>query len=87
MDRVTNTELAGVLGLSHVQIHRIRAGSRKPSINSMVKIEEELAWTVTDQIRARRAGEYAAKFEEAIERYAVAKNTSAGPEERTPSPQ
>lgn len=87
-ERVTNTELGGLLDLSHVQVHRIRNGTRQPSIEAMVRIEEVLDWAVSDQVHARTSGRYAEGFEAAVSRYAATRNTSVGPEEgeRTPTP-
>jgi hypothetical protein len=85
-ERVTNTELGGLLDLSHVQVHRIRNGTRQPSIEAMVRIESVLAWPVADQVRARTSREYAEGFEAAVARYAAARNTDVGPEERSPTP-
>jgi hypothetical protein len=85
-ERMTNTELAGLLGLSHVQIHRIRRGTRGVSIEAMVRIQHVLGWSITDQVAARTRGKYAAGFEEAVSRYAAARETDVGPaEERSPT--
>lgn len=85
-ERVTNTELGVLLDLSHVQIHRIRNATRQPSIEAMVRIEQVLGWSIKDQVRARTAGNYASAFETAITRYAADRDTSVGPEERSPTP-
>lgn len=87
-ERVTNTELGNLLGLSHVQVHRIRNATRQPSIEAMVRIEDVLGWPIKDQVKARTNREYATGFEAAVERYASNRATAVGPEERTsPAPQ
>ena len=78
-ERMTNTELANLLGLSHVQVSRLRSGARTPGVTTMGDIQDVLGWSATDQIRARRDGVYASEFEAAIERYASGRETEKGP--------
>lgn len=86
MDRVTNVELGELLGISHVQVYRLRVGDRLPSVETMQAIEEHLGWSFQDQGNARGTKTYSGEFEAAIARYASARNTTVGPEE-TPTPQ
>lgn len=83
-ERMTNGELGTLLDLSHVTISRLRSGTRLPSVEAMVRIEEVLGWKVQDQVEARKDSDYAAKFEDAVTRYASSRNTAAGPEESAP---
>lgn len=83
-ERMTNGELGNLLDLSHVTISRLRSGTRLPSVEAMVRIQEVLGFTVQDQVDARQEGKYAEKFEEAVSRYASTRNTTVGPEESAP---
>lgn len=87
-DRVTNIELGTLLGLSHVQVHRIRTGTRHPSVEAMSRIKDHLGWDIGSQVKARMSGggRYAREFEKAVERYAASRKTDEGPGERTPDP-
>lgn len=58
----TNEELAGLLGVSHATVSRIRSGDRLPSLQVMQKIREEFGWTLDEQTDARNAGNYAEHF-------------------------
>lgn len=86
-ERVSNTELADLLGLSHVQVSRLRSGNRYPGIPSMRQIEKVLGWSAGDQMKAHGTEKYAQEFEAAIERYASDRDNTAGPVERPPDPQ
>lgn len=86
-DRVTNVEIAELLGISHVQVYRLRVGDRLPSIETMQMIERELGWSFQEQGDARAANDYPARFEAAITRYASTRNTTAGPETESQTPQ
>lgn len=58
----TNEELAGLLGVSHATVSRIRSGDRLPSLQVMQKIRELYGWTLDEQWDARNAGTYADQF-------------------------
>jgi transcriptional regulator with XRE-family HTH domain len=49
----TNTSVAERLGVSHVQISRIRSGNRYPSQKLMLLIEAWLSWPLADQAAKR----------------------------------
>lgn len=67
-ERLSNTELGGLLGISHASVSRIRSGHRNPSITVMSKIATLTAWDVGDQVEARESGTYPAEFEKAVAR-------------------
>lgn len=86
-ERMTDAAVGALIDLSYVQVNRIRNDARQPSVEAMVRIEKALDWPVADQVRARVAGDYASKFEDAITRYASGRKTAAGPEESaSPAP-
>lgn len=80
-ERISNMEIGRMIGLSHVQVHRIRTGSRLPSTPTMGRIEVEIGWSAGDQVKAYNDGNYALQFERAIERYAQARETETGPKD------
>lgn len=67
-ERLSNTELGGLLGISHASVSRIRSGHRNPSIAVMSKIATLTGWEVGNQIEARGTGTYPEEFEEAVSR-------------------
>lgn len=74
MDRspVTNQRVGEDLGVSHSMISRIRSGDRQPSMGLAAEISIQFDWTLDDQAKAMRAGNYAALFEQRLAtRYAV----------------
>lgn len=82
-ERVTDKEIADLVGLSYVQVNRIRNGSRLPSVEAMIRFAHALRWGAADQMAARESNSYASAFEEAIQRYAAGRDTATGPD---PSP-
>jgi transcriptional regulator with XRE-family HTH domain len=86
MPKLSNIEVAGLIGLSHVQVSRIRSGHRLPGIETMMAICKEFDWSMDEQSAARLQGLYAPKFEEALARYASDRKTETGPGERHPGP-
>jgi transcriptional regulator with XRE-family HTH domain len=59
---LTNRQLAAKIGLTHSTVSRIRNGERLPSITAMEAIARECGWKVTDQLKSRTEGTYAADF-------------------------
>lgn len=72
----TNVQIAEAIGMTDSGVSRIRSGDRLPSVAKMVEIEAAFKWSVSDQVRARSAGKYAAKFEEKLaDHYGAATRT------------
>lgn len=65
--RITNDQIASLIGTSFVSVSRFRTGTRTPGTDLMVRIESALAWPVADQITARQQGTYAAEFQARID--------------------
>lgn len=87
MEKMSNMEVAGLIGLSHVQVSRIRSAKRQPGVETMMTIAEVFGWNMDEQAAARKSRTYASKFETALGRYAASRDTTAGSEERAPTPQ
>lgn len=68
-DRVTNVHLAGLLGISHAQVSRLRSGDRPATLNTLIAVRDALGWSVEAQVAAFEQGTYAAAFEIAIKEY------------------
>lgn len=66
---ISNKEIGRQLGVSHAQISRIKSGDRLPSLQTMLRIQETLGWSLADQAvlhqQADRS-EYAAEFNRRI---------------------
>lgn len=62
MAQVYNHDVAEALGLHHSMISRIRAGSRRPSIETMDRVRELTGWSMDAQMRARNDGTYPEQF-------------------------
>jgi transcriptional regulator with XRE-family HTH domain len=72
---VTNPEVAKRLGLSESGVHRIRNGTRYPSLNVMRRIAAEYDWPLEEQLSKipadptqGRTMEYAHELERRISR-------------------
>lgn len=65
---VTNESVAKRLGLSHSMISRIRSGDRMPSFRTMQAIAAVYDWSLDAQGEAQRLDQYAAAFENVINR-------------------
>lgn len=65
---VSNPKVADRLGLHFTMVSRLRSGARLPSVEMMVKIEEEFNWSIAHQVKARisPATTYGAEFEHAL---------------------
>lgn len=71
---VTNPEVARVLGLSESGVHRIRNGSRYPSLDVMRRVETTYGWPLAEQLNlippgpsaTRRNMDYANELERRI---------------------
>lgn len=85
-ETMSNTELGPLLGLSHVQVSRIRGGSRYPGILTMKRFESVLGWNAADQLKVHGTPAYAEAFEVAISRYASSRKTEEGPGNESPTP-
>lgn len=68
-ERLSNTELGGLIGVSHASVSRIRSGDRKPSIRVMSKISKLTGWSIDGQVASRDKGTYAIDFEQAFSEY------------------
>lgn len=70
---VTNPEIARVLDLSESGVHRIRNGTRYPSLDVMRRIAAAYDWPLADQLElipeaGERTMDYANEFERRITR-------------------
>lgn len=67
---VTNPEIARVLGLSESGVHRIRNGSRYPSLAVMRRIASAYGWPLDEQVHLIPEGppnmDYANEFERRV---------------------
>jgi transcriptional regulator with XRE-family HTH domain len=67
---VTNVKIAGLLGVSHPTISRIRSGQRYPSRELMRRISERFGWAVHRQLELLpdrgRNMRYAQEFERQV---------------------
>jgi transcriptional regulator with XRE-family HTH domain len=61
--RIKNGRIGEQIGLSYAQVSRIRNGTRRPSVETMLRIEDVYHWSAQAQLNARRAGTYATEFE------------------------
>lgn len=86
-EKLSNIEVAELIGLSHVQVSRIRSGQRQAGYETMVMICKVFGWSMDGQATAREQGLYPTEFEKVLVGYALNQNTTVGPEERSPTPQ
>lgn len=68
-NRVTNREVAELLGISESMASLLRSGGRNPSIRLMTRIHSVYRWKMSSQAKLFGTPAYAAKFEEAINRH------------------
>lgn len=68
---ISHQEIADVVGLDMSTVSRLRAGQRKPNIDTMQRVEQAFAWPLADQVKARDLGpdRYAQDFEAHVRRY------------------
>lgn len=62
----TNTEVAARIALNHSTVSRIRRGERRPSLASMLRIQGQYGWSLSDQAASIVAGKYGADFERVL---------------------
>lgn len=65
---MTNQELATKLGLDHSTVSKYRNGTRTPSIETLIKVDQVLNWPIEEQITALVHEVYAPYLEERIAR-------------------
>jgi transcriptional regulator with XRE-family HTH domain len=68
-ERLSNTALGELLGVSHATVSRIRSGDRNPGLDVMIQIAKLTGWSIDDQVKARDLDAYPTCFEEAFEGY------------------
>jgi hypothetical protein len=69
---MNSTEAAALLNCSVSTVSRISTGDRRPSVDLMMTIEDELGWSFTDQAMDLREGTYAQTFKQKIEDHRAA---------------
>lgn len=67
---MTGAELAELTGLSEATVSRLASGERKPSLETMAKVEGVLGWSVSRQtaLYLEGADAYANEFSERLGR-------------------
>jgi transcriptional regulator with XRE-family HTH domain len=80
--RVSNQEIADLVGLDMSTVSRLRSGFRLPNIDTMTRIEKALSWPLTEQAAVRETGaqKYATQFESHVERFWRDRDDSDEPE-------
>lgn len=63
---VTNQRVADDLGITHSAVSRIRSGDREPSIALGARIAVLFNWSLDDQAKAMRVGNYSVLFEQRL---------------------
>lgn len=48
----TNLQICRLTGLSQATVSRLRSGHQRPSIETMIKMQRGLGWSINDQFRA-----------------------------------
>ncbi len=69
MSKYQNKDIAEKLGIHPVYLSRLRNGDRKPSLELMRKIRDELGWDLAQQIEVHEAGAYAETFRTFLEEH------------------
>lgn len=60
----TNQAICRLTGLSQATVSRVRSGHQRPGLDTMIKIQRGLGWSISDQIRAHVRDVYAPAFRE-----------------------
>lgn len=73
----TNTAVATRIDLDHSTVSRIRRGERRPSLASMLRIQEQYRWSLADQANSIVNNTYGTDFERILRQEADNQGTDA----------
>jgi hypothetical protein len=73
-ERLTNEQIASLIGRTHSAVSRLRSGDRKPGVQTMFAVEAAFGWPAADQLQVRMLGDnaWAHKFEAVLDEYTTA---------------
>ena len=68
---MNQADMAKVLDVSEATVSRLCSGERRPSLDLMIKIRDELAWPLDNQADVLNVGGsfWSAKFKERVEQH------------------